>query len=172
MEETKKYVLRVWSKSDAESLAKHANNINIWNNLRDGFPHPYSKKDALSYISMVRDKPRMEDVAIVIDGKAVGGVGFVTGKDVERLNAEIGYWLAEPYWGQGIVCEALKEMVDYVFSRTEIIRLYAVVFEHNTSSMRVLEKAGFSKVGVLKKACIKNEKIIDLHHYELVKEEI
>lgn len=164
------YILRPWELTDSKSLAENANNINIWNNVRDFFPFPYTEQDAVDYIQMVSGSKRVTNFAIVVDGKAVGGIGFIPGMDVERLNAEIGYWLGEDYWGKGIMTNAVKDTVEYIFRYTEIIRLFTSVYEFNTGSMRVLEKTGFRKVGVFTKAAIKNGKIIDMHHYELVKE--
>lgn len=164
------YKLRSWTPEDAPSLARHMNNIKIWNNLRDSLPHPYTEEDAKAFIRMnVAHEGPAENLAIVIDGKAVGGIGFVKGNDVERIGAELGYWLGEPYWGGGIMTSAVKEAVEYAFRHLSVSRIFAGVFEHNTASMKVLEKAGFTKEGVLKKAAIKNEEIIDLHLYAILK---
>ena len=76
-------------------------------------------------------------------GEAIGNIGFVRGTDVERFNAEVGYWISEKYWNQGIVSDALTEAIQYYFAHTEVIRIFATVYEYNPASMRVLEKAGF-----------------------------
>ncbi len=136
---------RVWHPSDAESLAKHANNIKIWKNVRDFFPHPYTLEDALFYINIVKDEKKPLNFAIAVDDQAVGGIGLVPGQDVERLNAEIGYWLGEEFWGQGIMTAAVKEMVGYTFENLDFVRLHTHVFEYNIPSMHVLEKVGFTK---------------------------
>ena len=168
--EDKGYILRRWKLTDTRRLAENANNINIWNNVRDYFPHPYSEKDAKVFINMTLQSKQPSDFAIVINDEAAGGIGFIQGKDVERLNAEIGYWLGEKYWGKGIMTNVLKDVADYIFTNTEIIRLFTCVFEYNIGSMKVLEKSGFRKVGVFKNAAIKNGKIIDMHYYELIKD--
>lgn len=164
-----KYILRPWQPEDSPSLAKHANNINVWNNLRDGFPHPYTSFDADSFINMAIQKPLVEDLAIIVDSNAVGGIGFVPGTDIERISAEIGYWLSETYWGEGIMSSAIKDFANYVFDNTGIIRLFATIFEFNKASERVLQKAGFNKVGILHNSAIKNGKVIDMLYYELAK---
>lgn len=164
------YKLREWRPTDAESLAENANNINIWNNVRDYFPHPYTAKDGEEFIAMVLNKPKpVADFAIEVEGKAVGGIGIVLNADVERISVEIGYWLGERYWGRGIMTFVVKEMVDYTFASFPIIKIYAPVFDFNVPSQRVLEKAGFEKETVLKQAAIKNGNIIDLHYYGLIK---
>lgn len=164
------YKLREWRMSDAESLAVNANNINIWNNLRDFFPYPYSVKDGEEFIAMISNKPKpATNLAIEVDKEAVGGIGIVLNSDVERITAEIGYWLGEKYWGRGIMTSIVKEMTDYVFANFPVIKIYAPVFDFNAPSQRVLEKAGFKKEAILKQAAIKNGRIIDLHYYGLIK---
>lgn len=163
------YSLRRWRPTDARRLPRHANNIKIWNNVRDHFPHPYTEKDAKAYIAMVLKEKTPSNFAIVINNEAVGGVGYIPGKDIERLSAEIGYWLSEEYWGKGIMSHVLKDITTYIFANTEIIRLFTCVFDHNAASMKVLEKNGFRKVGILKNAGIKNGRIIDMHYFELLK---
>lgn len=165
------YSLRKWELSDIESLSQNANDIEIWNNVRDGFPHPYTTDDAKAFISSTTRKKRIEDFSIIVDNKAVGGIGFVPLTDVERLSAEIGYWIGRPYWNKGIVSSALNNVIEYIFKNTEIIRLFASTYEFNIASAKVLEKAEFRKVGILRKAAIKNDKIIDMYYYELLKED-
>ncbi|MDR1181464.1 MAG: GNAT family N-acetyltransferase [Bacteroidales bacterium] len=165
------FELREWRLSDAASLAENANNIHVWNNVRDYFPHPYSKEDGKQFIGMVLGKPQpVTDMAIVIDGKAVGGIGIVRKTDVERISAEIGYWLGEKYWGKGIMTEVIKDMISYVFLHfPELKKIYATPFGFNIASQRVLQKAGFECEGILKQAAIKNGKVIDLHYYSMLK---
>ena len=163
-------LLRPWRITDKVALAENANNINIWNNVRDYFPHPYSEKDGEEFIQMVLAKPEpVVDFAIEVDGVVVGGIGVVPGKDTERISAEMGYWLGEKYWNKGIVSRAISEMVNYVFTELPITKLFAGVYSHNPASMRVLEKAGFVKEGILRKTAIKNGVVVDIHYYGLVK---
>ena len=167
--EKNNYIIRNWEQKDTPFLAENANNTNIWNNVRDRFPYPYSEKDANNFINFASGKEEAQDFAIIIEGKAAGGIGYVPGTDVERLNAEIGYWLGEKYWGRGIMTDVVKNFADYIFNNTDIVRLFAPVFEFNEPSMRILEKAGFEKLAIFKNAAIKNKKIIDMHYYELLK---
>ena len=109
------FVVREWRFSDCDSLAENANNEKIWNNVMDHFPHPYTKQDAFDYISMVHAMPAPSmRFAIEVDGKAVGSIGFGSEGDIERVTAEIGYWLGEPYWGRGIML--LKRLVTKNFT--------------------------------------------------------
>lgn len=164
------FLLREWEETDVPTLVENISNIKVWDNVRDGLPFPYTREDGEAYIRATRAKECVQDLAIVVDGRAVGGVGVVPLSDVERCSAEVGYWLGETYWNRGIMTEAVRLLVDYVFENTAILRLFASVYEYNVGSMRVLEKAGFTRQAVLRKAAIKNEKVIDMHYFDLVKD--
>lgn len=164
-----KYTLREWQLSDIESLVKNANNIHIWRNMTDLFPHPYTQQDAESFIHMNMEKDEQDAFAIVVDGQAVGNIWFERGKDVERFGAEIGYWLGEAYWGQNILSDAMQTVRDYIFTKTDIVRLFARAFSYNPGSMRVLEKSGFTKFGMSHQSAIKEGKFVDMPYYELLK---
>ena len=165
------YTLRPWQLSDAPSLAQAADNFNVWQNMRDGLPHPYTETDAVAFITMSSQADPVTNFAIVVEGAAVGGIGWVPHSDVERFSAEFGYWLAEPLWGRGIMSAVVNDFVDFVFTETAIIRLYAGIFAFNAASGRVLEKAGFRRVGLLEKAAFKNGRFIDKILYERVKKD-
>ncbi len=109
------------------------------------------------------------DFAIEVDGKAVGGIGIVLQSDVEKITVEMGYWLGEDYWDKGIMTQVVKEMTTYVFENFPVHKIFALVFDFNVGSQKVFEKAGFEREAILKQAAIKNEKIIDLYHYSLIK---
>ncbi|HEX2934854.1 MAG TPA: GNAT family protein [Bacteroidales bacterium] len=161
-------ILRKFSLKDAQSLAQQANNKNIADYLRDIFPHPYTTKDAYFYIEHAANDLRNLILAIDVDGKAVGSIGIHPQTDVYRKNAELGYWLGEQYWGRGIVTEAVKAITEYGFKNYSLHRIYADVFENNAGSARVLEKAGFTREAVHRKAVIKNGVIMDEYVYAKV----
>ena len=108
-----KYIIRDWQIEDAPSIAKYANNRKIWINLRDVFPHPYSLQDAESFISHAIEAKPITVFAIATQLEAIGSIGLMLGKDVHRFTAEIGYWLAELFWGKGIMTQAVKSMTAY-----------------------------------------------------------
>ena len=165
------FELREWRLSDAASLAENANNINIWNNLRDGLPHPYSENDGKEFIEMALEMPKPATLlAIAVDEKAVGSIGFFVRTDVERISAELGYFIGEKFWNKGITTEAVKQIVKYAFANfPELHKIYATPFDFNTASHKVLQKAGFEREAILKQAAIKNGKIVDLHYYSIFK---
>jgi ribosomal-protein-alanine N-acetyltransferase len=154
-------LLRSFRASDAESLARYANNRLVWRNVRDQFPHPYTLKDARQFIARMRDEPREVVFAIEVEGEAVGSIGVRLKDDIERFNAEVGYWLGEPFWGQGLMTEVVRAFVPYALKEYSVQRLEAWVFEWNPASARVLEKAGFSREGTLRKSALKDGQVID-----------
>lgn len=164
-------ILRSWQAADCEALARHLNNRHIWDNCRDALPHPYTRRDAERFIRSAATGAQPMHYCIDVDGEAVGGITFTPGSDVERFNAETGYWLAEHLWGRGIMTQALQAAVADCFRRSGIVRLQAVVYAGNRASMRVLEKAGFRRCGIRHKACFKNGRFVDCHCYELLREE-
>jgi RimJ/RimL family protein N-acetyltransferase len=164
-----KCIIRGWKAGDEESLVHHANNRNVWINLRDSFPHPYTAADARSWIQKASAETPQRYFAIVVHGKAVGAIGFILKEDVYRRSAEIGFWLGEEFWGQGIVTEALCAVTEYAFANFDLCRLYACVFEWNPASMRVLEKAGYALEAQLKKAITKDGKTVDGFLYAIVR---
>ena len=164
-----KCTLREWKTGDEESLIHHANNRNVWINLRDSFPHPYTLADARNWIQKASTEGPVRNFAIVVDGKAVGAIGFIPREDVYKRSAEIGFWLGEKYWGRGIMTEALRAVTEYAFANFDLCRMYADVFEWNPASMRVLENAGYTLEGRLKKAVTKEGKTIDEFLYAIVR---
>ena len=157
------FTLRRWQTGDEHALVKYANNYNIWKNVRDSFPHPYTYSDAEAWIQLCNAEQLPTTFAIEVDFEAVGGIGIILGQDIHRKTAEIGYWLGEPFWGQGIVTEAIREMTDYTFKNFDIHRIYAAIFEYNKASMKAIEKAGFVFETILKQACVKENQLFDEH---------
>ena len=164
------FILRPWRLDDTDSLALHANNSKIAMNLRDGFPNPYLRADAVKWIKMVLENKKDLILAVDIGGEAVGGIGLHGKEDVYRFNAEIGYWLSEKYWGRGIMSEAVRLLVDYGFENYSWTRIYAGVFSNNEGSMRVLINNDFTEEAVLRKSVKKNGNYLDEHIFSLRKE--
>ena len=151
-----------------DALVRFANNRNVWRNLTHRFPHPYTEVDADWWFSFLAKMPEPTSWAIEVDGLAVGGVGVTLGDGIYAKSAEFGYWLGEPYWGRGIMTEAAKAASSYAIRRFGLIRLEAPVFEWNPASMRVLEKCGFVREGVLRASAVKDGQTIDRVLYALI----
>jgi RimJ/RimL family protein N-acetyltransferase len=163
-------LVRSWKRSDAASLVQHANNRKIWLNLRDRFPHPYTAADARLFLREIVSRVPETAFAIDVAGQAVGGIGFVPQLDVERVSAEIGYWLGEAYWGRGIVTEALTALTRYAVETHGLTRIFALPFAWNAASCRVLEKAGYTLEARLRNSAIKDGTITDQMQYAYVVE--
>lgn len=155
------FTLRPWTPADLESLVKYANNFRIAQMLTNQFPHPYSRENGLSFIEMAtKDTPR-RILAIEVNNEAAGGIGLHPQADIYCKNAELGYWLAEPFWGHGIMTQAVERMVQYGFEHLDVNRIFARPFGINIASQRVLEKAGFVLEGRFEKTLFKNGEYLD-----------
>lgn len=160
--------IRPWEWSDAKRLATLINNKHIWDNVRDILPHPYTLTDAESFLQHSISAKTPTNFAVLLNGELVGGIGFIPKEDVYKLNAEIGYWIAQDYWGRGIATAAIGAMINTIRELSpQTIRVYAEIFAHNTGSMRALEKNGFVLESVRKKNVVKNGIIMDDHVYVL-----
>ncbi len=166
---TRVCTIRSWQWSDRDSLVKHANNRKIWINVRDRFPFPYGNDDADRWLAFARGARPETSYAIEVGGNAVGGIGFAMQEDVNRISAEIGYWLGEEFWGKGIMTAAVRAMTEYAFANFELCRLYASVFEWNHASCRVLERVGYVREGTMKRSAIKDGQTIDQFLYAMTR---
>ena len=161
--------VRLWRKDDLSALLRHANNPKIAANLRDQFPSPYTRRDGIDYLNDVRAMQVPLSFAVEYGGEAVGGIGFKVGTDISRLSAEVGYWLGEDYWGRGLMTGAMRATCDWAFDNYRVIRLFATVFPQNVASIRVLEKSGFEREGLMRRSAIKHEVVLDQVLYSKVR---
>lgn len=153
--------LRPWSQNDLSSLVKFANNFEIAKFLTNQFPHPYTTDHGKAFIEMATQAKPYKVMAIEVLGEAAGGIGIHPQADIQCKNAEMGYWLAQPYWGQGIITRAIGQMVEYGFKNWDIDRIFARPFGTNFGSQRALEKAGFVLEGRFEKTLFKNGEYLD-----------
>jgi len=163
--------LRALQLTDAKRLAELANNEKISRNLRDGFPNPYTQADAENFLEKFTDQDPVTYFGIEYNGEHVGNISLVSGQDIYRKSAEIGYFIGESYWNKGIVTTAVNMITEYGFKQLGIIRIHTGVFEYNSASMRVLEKCGFTKDGVFRKSVFKQNKIWDEVRYSKINPE-
>jgi [ribosomal protein S5]-alanine N-acetyltransferase len=163
--------IRSWRDGDQVSLVRHADDPLVWRNVRDQFPHPYTMADADGWIARVVGHKPETQFAIEVDGGVAGGVGLMLQEDVARHSAEIGYWLGQAYWGRGIMSEVVRRMTSYGFRSLDLFRVYALVFEWNPASQRVLEKAGYVLEGRLRKAVLKDGQLLDQFAYGVTRQD-
>lgn len=151
-------------------MAPLADNYQVWRYVRDRFPHPYTLEAAEAWIAEARTKDPECWFAITVDDRPIGAIGIMPRDDINRITAEFGYWIGEPYWGRGYAGEAARGFADWVFANRDIHRLEAIVFTHHPASARVLEKAGFDLQCTARKAAIKEGVIVDEWVYARVRE--
>lgn len=160
--------LRPWRHEDLDSLVAHANDPRVAATVRDHFPSPYTREDGQRWLAHATGAGRDSSLAIAVDGAAVGGVGVIAGEDVHRVKAEIGYWLGHAYWNRGIMTDAVRAYSAHLLATTGFIRLEAPVFAINPASARVLEKAGYARESVQRRAAIKHDRVIDVWLYVML----
>jgi ribosomal-protein-alanine N-acetyltransferase len=163
------WCLRAWRDGDAPSLARHASNVEVWRWMSDRFPHPYTPAVAEHWVRAGHVEFGGDNWAIALDDEAVGGCGIAPLDGPLRCNAEVGWWLAEPFWGQGVTTLVARALVARAFEDPRITRVFAPIHAGNRRSMRVAEKAGFALEGVQRRSAIKAGRVIDRHLYAIVR---
>jgi len=161
-------VLRPWRMADKADLVRHANNRHVWRNMTHTFPHPYTEDDADLWLEIAASPGASIQLAIEMEGQAVGGIGAIAGEGIYASTAQFGYWLGEAWWGRGIATAAASALASRIGSERLFARLEAQVFEWNPASMRVLEKAGFTREAVLRCAATKDGQLISTVLYARV----
>jgi len=161
-------LLRPWRLDDLDSLVANASHADVSRGLRDHFPYPYTGDDGRAWLARAVDEADRA-WAIEIDGAAVGGLGLHPGTDVHRHSAELGYWLGRRWWGRGRMSTIVACFAPEAMRAFRLHRLYAAVYANNPASMRVLEKAGFTREGVQKSAVVKRGELLDLIVYARVR---
>ncbi|MDA1189689.1 MAG: GNAT family N-acetyltransferase [Chloroflexi bacterium] len=167
-----RYLIRSFEDQDAAAMAEHVSNPNVTRTLAARFPSPYTEEHAKAWISLCHLEAEPVNFAITENGDLVGGIGLTVQRGARRRAAEVGFWVAEAHWGKGIATEALQAFTDYAFSRFDLIRLFAYVFEGNTRSTRVLEKVGFTYEGTLESSIVKNDEVYGELVFALVRPQI
>lgn len=153
--------IRPIRRSDIEALVRYANNPNVARNLEDRFPNPYTRKDAEEWLERIEKQETVSNFAITTSREMIGGIGLHPRPDVYQRTAELGYWLGEPFWGEGIATRAVRAIVAWGFTNFDLSRIQARVFESNPASGRVLEKVGFTCEGRLRQSVTKHGVTMD-----------
>lgn len=165
--------IRHWRPEDKRELAAALNNKKILDNLRDGLPYPYTEADAAWYINemLIADPNESFAFAIVLGTKVIGSIAVFRQQNIHSRVGELGYYIGEEHWGHGYTTEAVRQICQYVFQNSDIIRIFATPFDYNIGSCRVLEKAGFQYEGSLRRSAVKNGRVLDMRMYALLKED-
>lgn len=165
--------IRPWRMEDAPALAQALNSKKVQDNLRDGLPYPYTERDAAAYIAtmLAAEPSAVFAFAITAENKAVGSIGAFRQGNIHSRTAELGYYIAEPYWGKGLCTAAVRDICRYLFTQTDILRVFAEPFANNAGSCRVLEKAGFTLEGVMRQNAVKNGAILNMKLYARLRED-
>ena len=166
------FVVRPFDGGDLEALVEHANNLNVSRNLEDRFPYPYTHDDAERWLALVAEQTPRTSLAIATVDGVVGGIGIHLRQDIYRVTAELGYWLGEAYWGRGIATRAVRAVTRWAFDTFPLERVQARVFDSNPASCRVLEKAGFTYEGRLRRSVQKVDVVMDLLVYAILRDEL
>ena len=143
--QTERLILRPWEETDAESLYEYAKDERI--GPAAGFPPHTSVENSREVIKNVLSEPETYAVCLRTDNSPVGSIGLMIGKqsnlDIPENEGEIGYWIGVPFWGQGLIPEAVREMIRYAFDELHLARVWCGYFDGNEKSKRVQEKCGF-----------------------------
>lgn len=154
--------IRAWRRDDADALVHHADDYEVWKNLGDLFPHPYTPRDAKAWLGGSSEGRSELSLAIEVGGELAGGLGLKFPRDpIYRVTAEVGYWLGRAWWGREIMPRVVAAFVPWAFERFELERIEAGVFETNPASARVLEKAGFALESRQRRYVIKEGRVMD-----------
>lgn len=153
--------LRPWHIGDLDVLVSLANNKNIAQYMADVFPYPYTTENGKTFIDFANSKNNSSIFAIVVNNEIVGSIGLHMQTDILRKNAEIGYWLAEKYWGKGIMTKVIEQSVNYGFTNLDIVRIFARIYGTNKASQKVIEKANFKLEAKFEKTIFKNNEFLD-----------
>jgi RimJ/RimL family protein N-acetyltransferase len=157
--------------SDKGALVAHLTDREIYEcTLR--IPFPYTEADAENWLSFVAETTQKQDCDVhwaIRSGDAlIGGCGFDGFQAGKSHRAELGYWLAKPYWGRGIMTSVVGRLCRYAFDEFRLVKITAHVFSENRASARVLEKCGFQQEGFLRKQFLKDGQFIDARLYALL----
>lgn len=153
--------LRPWHINDLDDLVTLANNKNIAQYMADVFPHPYTSENGKTFINFANSNSSSHIFAIKLNNNIVGSIGLHIQADILKKNAEIGYWLAEEFWGKGIMADAINQMVEYGFNNLDIIRIFARIYGTNKPSQKVIEKANFKLEAKFENTIYKNDEFLD-----------
>ncbi len=170
---TERLILDQIKPKDIPDIVTYAGSKKITDTTRT-MPHPYFEEDAIAWMNMANQGFRNKDKYIFairqkVTGAFMGGIGLTL--DVANNRAELGYWIAEPFWNKGYTTEAVKPILKFGFEDLHLNKIIAVYVDTNIASGKIMEKNGMIKEGELKEHDIKNGQYINLMLYRLLRTE-
>lgn len=162
--------LRAWRMDDVDSLVRHANDPLVSRGLGHHFPYPYTDEDARIFIAQALHFPDKRRYAIEINGEASGAIGVHPGEGIERQSAELGYWVGRAYWNEGVASATIAVLLPHAWRELQLYRVQARVFADNPASMRVLEKCRFTHEATLRRAAVKDGRVLDMLIYAITRD--
>jgi len=154
--------LRPWSAADAQALVRLGDDRDIWLNLRDRFPHPFTEPAAQLWLAdFVDERPPVMSFAIQAGGELAGGVRLRRRDDAHHICADLTFWVGRPFSGRGIALDAVRAASAYAFDTLGLERVQAFVFDWNPAAARVLENAGYTLEGRLRNYVQKDGRLGD-----------
>ena len=168
--------LSEFTPSDQAACVEHLKEMEIYHHtLR--IPYPYTESSFQEWLEIVARTTQQQGRAVHWalrneEGLLIGGSGFDDFQLGTSHRAEIGYWLAKPYWGRGIMTAVVRRLCELAFTEFGLVKITAGVFAGNAASARVLEKCGFEQEGYLRKHYVKDNQFVDARVYALLKAEI
>lgn len=165
---TERLVLRRPRLRDAPRIATLLNNFEVTKNLAR-VPHPYTLNMAVDWLVRQKREWNPDSITFAICDRRAGLMGFC-GMHREGANAEIGYWLGQPFWGQGYMTEATRAVITWYFNATGADRMVSGVFHFNAASLAIQEKLGFVQTGIGKRICLAQNAEIDHIETELTRD--
>lgn len=162
--------LRDYRETDIDAIHQLLNNYDVSRFLSSRIPFPYTRDDALWWVE-TGSKNEITRV-IEFNQQLAGIIGVARGPHENYRCGELGYWLGEPFWGRGLATQAVSRMTQLIFSETDIVRLFAPIYDSNTASMRVVQKCGYKLEGIAEKSIFKDGRFYDEHIYARLSEHI
>jgi RimJ/RimL family protein N-acetyltransferase len=154
----------------AEELALLADDRSIWIHSRDSMPYPYDYYDALGFTKATQEESTPQTFAILFKGVLAGACVLISGTDVHRHTAEVGYWVGRPFRRKRIAFRVVKKLVEIGFKERGFLKLKASVFSNNTASAELLKKIGFREEARLKNEILKDDSLQDEIRFALFPE--
>lgn len=139
--ETSRLILRPWKETDAASLYKYARDPMV--GTKAGWPPHTSVENSLTIIRSVFSAPEIYAVVLKETQEPIGSIGLLLKEANENQEAEIGYWIGKPYWGQGLIPEAVRCILQRGFTELNLITIWGGYYEGNNQSCKVMKKCGF-----------------------------